>query len=562
MPKHNSLPSALALALALLANAAVRAQELTGQEIKPIVSVAFSGYGALISDLNFVGTLAGNPQLGAAVDVMVMMGTGGHEFRSLDRSKPWGAVAFADGGQIRVLGFVPLGDLGELKTALEANAAEFQEADGILTTTVNNQDLCIKSAEDWIFLSNQADVLGKLPKDPVAVLNGLEKTYNLAARIDMQNLPETIRETLLGGLQMGLQAGMGQRPDESDEAHAQRSKLVAQRVEEFRKSVSELQTIQFGLAIDEKAHSIYLDIDATALPGTNTARRIMAPRDVKTSFGGFMAPDAAVSFNGTGLLEPFQVEQLSAKIDDLRARLFEELADQDLTEADQKAAQKLIADGLALITSAAQQRQMDLGMLLLTGQGRATWLGGVRVADGAKVEEFLKAVLDEAAKETPELKQSVKPNAAEHSGVRLHTLSLPTDKLNVPQLAELFGEQLLIVVGIADKAAYLSAGTDSLEALKKAIDASSAADKGLPPLRAAVSVASLAQLVAEYAPNPQAQTAASLIVDKLADSKGKDRVTVTTTIVDNGQRVRIELEEGLLKILPTLPGMVMGGAGR
>ena len=209
MLKRNCLVLTSALILSLLVGTAVTGQEPTAQEIKPIVTVAFSGYGDLISDLNFVGNLAGNPQLGAAVDMMAMMGTGGHEFKSLDRSKPWGALVFADGGAIRILGFVPLANLEELKAILEANAVELEEADGVVTASVNDQNVYLKSEGGWVFLGNQAEVLGKLPKDPVAALKGLEKAYNLAVRVDMQNLPGEFRDMLLGGLADGPAVGLG-----------------------------------------------------------------------------------------------------------------------------------------------------------------------------------------------------------------------------------------------------------------------------------------------------------------------------------------------------------------
>ena len=561
MLKRNCLVLTSALILSLLVGTAVTGQEPTAQEIKPIVTVAFSGYGDLISDLNFVGNLAGNPQLGAAVDMMAMMGTGGHEFKSLDRSKPWGTLVFADGGAIRILGFVPLANLDELKAILEANAVELEEADGVLTASANDQNVYLKSEGGWVFLGNQAEVLGKLPKDPVATLQGLERAYNLAVRVDMQNLPGEFRELLLGGLEMGLQSGLAQRAGESDEKYALRSKLAGQSLAEFRKAVNELDTIQLGLAIDEKVPSIYLDIEATALAGTETAQRIVAPKDLATNFGGFVVPDAAFSYNGVSRLEPFQVEQLKAMIDDFRTRVHDGLEEEGLAEEDQKAAKEMVDDAFALITSAADERQVDLGMLFLTGEGRATLLGGTRVADGSKVEELLKAVVAEAAKEMPEMNEAVKFNAAEHAGVRLHTLEIPTDKLGAPQLAELFGEELVLVVGASDKAAYVSVGTDSLEALKKAIDDSKAANKDLPPASVTISVAPIARLAAQYAPMPETRAAATMIVDKLADSQGKDRLTIMPTILTNGQKIRVEMEEDLVKVLAALPAIATGAMG-
>jgi hypothetical protein len=558
--KRTPVALAAVVVFALFLTTAVRAQELTGQEVKPIVTVAFSGYGELIADLNFINNLAGNPQSGVVVEMLIKAGG---EVKSLDQSKPWGAVVLAKGPEIQVVGFVPIADVDELKTILQANGAEIEEKDGKLTVTMNDRMLHLKSEGGWLFLSHQLASLDSVPKDPVAALGGLEKSYNLAVRLDVQNVPEMIRGMLLGFLQMGMQSSVAQKPGESDEQFALRTKMADQSFEEIERAAAELNAIQLGLAIDEKVPSVYLDVEVTALPDTETARRLTAPKGLTTNFGGFAVADAALSYNGVSRLEPDQVEQVCVMIDGYRTNLHGELDGQKLPADIEKTAKQLVDDAFAIITSAVNERDLDVGVLFLAGEERATWLGGIRVADGSKVEDLLKAIVEEAAKQAPQLKEAVQFNAAEHGGVRLHTLTVPMGELGVPQLGELFGDELVIVVGAADKAAYLSVGTDSLEALKKAIDDGKVAGKQFPPAALTVSVGSIARLVAKHVPDPRAQTVAEVIATKLAEGKGKDRLTIITTIPDNGQKVRIEIEEDLLKVFGMLPALVgampMGG---
>lgn len=558
MLKRYSLPLVVAVAIVLFSVPAARAQETAGQEPKPIVTVAFSGYGQLVADLDFVGNLAGNPNLGQAIEAGLMLATGGQELKSLDKSKPWGLVVTADGPQFKVLGFVPLADQEELKAILEANTAEIEEADGKLTASLNDQKIYLKTKDGWTFLSHQPNGLDSLPDDPAAVLGGLEKSYNLAVRLNVQSVPQLTREMLLGFVQMGMQAGMSKKPGESDEQFALRAKLADQSIERLKRGAAEIETIQLGLNIDEKAPAIYLETEVIALSDTETARQLTSPKGLKTNFGGFVVSDAAISYNGVGRLEEDQVDQANAMIDGFRTNLHGELEGQELPEEVEKTAKRLVDDAFALVTSAVSEREMDLGVLFLADEKRATLLGGARVADGAKVEELLKAVVEEAAKEQPQLKEAVRFNAAEHAGVRMHTLTVPTNALGVPELSELFGEELMIVAGAADKAAYLSMGTDSLETLKKAIDAGKAPDRQLPPSQVTVSVGSLARLVAQYAPKPATQAAAKMIVDALAGGKDKDRLTITTTLLENGQKIRVEMEEDLLKVLGVLPAIAMG----
>ncbi len=558
MLKRHSQTLAVALTLALVANTSVGAEESTAPDAKPIVVAAFSGYEALISDLNFVGSLSGNPQLGAALNMMATMATGGQELKSLDKSKPWGALLFSENTEIQGLAFVPLADLEELKTLLEANGTDFEEADGLLTTTINDQDLYLKSEGEWLFISNEAKSLAKLPEDPVAALGGLEKSYNLAVRANIQSIPEMYRSMFVNLVEMGLVGNAFQSPDESDEQFARREEVSKKAVEEVKRAAEEIDAVQLGIAIDEEVPSIYLDIESTALPGSETARRIMLSKGLKTRFGGFVPPNAAVTYNGVARIEGLQVAQLNMAINTVRTNIHEELDDQELPEEVEAKSKKLVDDAFAVLTDTITEGELDLGVLALAAEGRVTLLGGVHVADGAKVEELLKTLVEEAAKEAPPLKDAVKFNVAEHAGVQLHTLTVPTAALGAPNLADMFGEELVLVVGTAEKAAYLSMGADSLNALKKAIDDSQAGGKDLPPSQLAVSVGAIAKLIAQYAPEDDARQGAEMLAAQLADGKGKDRITITTTIPENGQKVRIEIEEDLLKLLGILPAMAMG----
>lgn len=556
MLKRNSISFAVTAAVALMVSTIVQAQEESDAKSKPIVTVAFSGYDNLVSDLNFVGDLAGNPQLGSALEMTTMLATGGQELKSLDKSKPWGAVLVADEAGIRGLGFVPFSDLDELKTILETNDVKFSEEDDCLVVPMNGQSVYLKGEGGWLFFSGQSANLKNLPKDPAKTLGGLQDSYNLAVRVDVKNIPEMLRGMLLDGLQLGLQAGMAQMPGETDEQYALRSKMAEQSLEQLKTAVNELDAIQLGLAIDEEVPSIYLDVEVTAQPDTETARRITAAKGMATRFGGFVVPDAVLSYNGVTRLVDAQVDQFKVMIEGFHGKVKKELEEQELPEDIAKTSNELVDDAFAILTSTVKEGELDLGMFLQADGEKATWLGGIRVADGNKIEDVLKVVVDEAAKEMPPLKEGVQFDAAEHAGVRLHTLTIPSEALGAPQLAELFGDELVIVVGTADKAVYLSVGTDSMELLKKAIDDSKTA-KDLPPASLTISIGAIAKLLGKYVPDPQVQNAVGLITAKLADSKGKDRITLTTTISDNSLKNRLEIEEDLLKVLGVIPAIVM-----
>ena len=47
------------------------------------------------------------------------------------------------------------------------------------------REMFIKEADGWAFIADSQDLLDDLPKDPVALLDGLDKKYTLAVRVNV-----------------------------------------------------------------------------------------------------------------------------------------------------------------------------------------------------------------------------------------------------------------------------------------------------------------------------------------------------------------------------------------
>ncbi len=123
------------------------------------------------------------------------------------------------------------------------------------------------------------------------------------------------------------------------------------------------------------------------------------------------------------------------------------------------------------------------------------------------------------------------------------------------------GEWLNVVVGIGDDRLLVAAGHDPAKTLKKVIDRSkAAAGKEVPPLRITLAAASIAKFVAEVAPDEEVKAKAAMVAGFLQTAGKKDHVTITVNPISQGVRVRLEFEEGLLKVLGSLPPM--GGLPR
>jgi hypothetical protein len=105
----------------------------------------------------------------------------------------------------------------------------------------------------------------------------------------------------------------------------------------------------------------------------------------------------------------------------------------------------------------------------------------------------------------------------------------------------------------------VAVGHDAATLLKKVLDDSKAgADKEMPPVEIRLALAKLVKFAGEMTKNhaPQgAQMRMAMLASAMEKAGDKDHVTITASPIPNGVRVRVEMEEGLLKAIASVAQM-------
>lgn len=546
---------ALTLPLLLGISGAVGAQDQPAGPPQPVLVVSLSGYEEIRSDLAWIGKL-GNSPLAEMVDLGLKMQLGVQDFDGLDKTRPWGLVVQTDGQNFSGYGFLPVTDLKALLKNFEESIGEPKEAGkGVQEITIQGRPMYVKGVDGWAFISVAPEGLANVPKDPVAALDGLNKTYDLGIRATIKNIPPVYRQMLLAPLQMGMQMGMERREGETDEEYALRAKMAQEAAQQMSMAINDMDTLQIGLAIDQKQEVGALEYIVTAVPGTKLAEQMAQSKEQKTQFAGFLQPDAAVSLVGASELGESNVAQAKLTIETRKAEAVAELEKQGLGEEELKLAKRLIDDLADVIQKTIESKRWDGGAVVYLSADRLTAVAGSRVADTAKLEKLVKDLVDQAAKDQPELQAAVKMNADEHQGYKFHRFTLPTEQLGrAPNLSKFVGDTLTVILALGNDTAYVAGGRDAAKTLKQVIDQSKAeAGKTIPPMKLVVSATPVAQFAAAVAEDEATRAQLEKIVDLLQKGSDKDQVTVTSTTVPNGAQVRLEVQQGILKILGALP---------
>lgn len=551
------------VALTLLASAApvAKAQQETANAGQPVVVATFSGYAELKRDLGYLGTLSGNPDMAQGLEQMLMLFTQNQGLAGLDQKRPWGAaLSIGDEGGFPVLVFLPVDDLKKLLDALGAIiGAAVDAGDGVFEIKQGAMTLFIKQQGKWAYLAQQKSELDKLPADPLVLLGGLDKQYDLAVSANIQNLPQAMRDQAIDAMKAGLEMSLLQQNVDPDDEQAQlRTQIARNQAEQLVASINQLEKITLGMSIDSENNHSFIDIGVTGLPGSDLARQLAESTvDAGSSkVAGFLLPDSVVSLHLNSAVSKSDLEQSEATLSGFRTQIMEEIDKSEELDDDQAKAKikQLAGNALDVLDKTLKKGQVNLG-LAVVGEGPLTLVAGILVADGPALEKVAKEFINLAADDPTVPKPKL--NAAEYKGVRFHTLSVPAPEDEGSEwIKEYVGETIDIALGFSTDRIYLAVGKDGIDTLKQAIDRSATTPESeLPPMALSLALAPLMKLISEKqgGGNPQAE----MLVQQLKEG-GKDHVNITVEPVDNGVRYRIEAEEGINKLL----GAQLGGALR
>ena len=392
------------------------------------------------------------------------------------------------------------------------------------------------------------------------LLAGLSRQYDLAIRLNPSNVPAEVRKMVRGGIQAKAQQDLQRHAGETSDEQAAR-KIVSERiVRGIARAIDEIDQLTIGWTLDQKSEKTYLDLVATALPGTQAAHDFAALSQAKSDFGGFLLPDAMLSGNWTATSSTADAAELAKVTDLIRKKVLDNIEQQH--QADDKAAtgRKLVNQVFDVIKATVAAGRSDGGLTVIANPDALTAVAGGVIAEGDKLNQTFKDLVAAVGDENPGIFSLVKLDAGEHKGVKFHTFSFlfsPSDETQ-EKLGKMIGDSIEIALGIGPKSVYIAAGRAPMDLIKTVVNKSGElASQTVPPLRITLDAEKLAKLLAVVG-KEEDRAKAAMAADLLAKSAGKDHVTLVASPVDNGVRLRLELEPGLLKAL----GLAASGAGK
>jgi hypothetical protein len=516
--------------------------------MKLLAIVTLSGYDAILKDVNFVGSLAGQPQAAQQLDMMLQMFTQNKGLAGLDKSRPLGVFVLSDGADFQGALCVPVTDISALLEVLEPfGVTSEDQGDGTQTLSVGGTHLFLRSKGPWAFLSPLPQSLTNLPDDPSTYFASLAKQYDIGVQVMVQNVPEHLRLMAVEQLSQSMESGLQQLPDEDAQAYALRKSVAQAQLQQVTRMIQEIDQLTLGIQLDGDEQRAMVDLAFTAVEETTLAEQIADYSNANTNYAGFFQPDAAMMLSFASKITKEESAQFNQMFGTIRQQVMKSIDDQEDLPSDEArdVMKSALGDFLDALQGTVKAGMMDGGAVLNMAPESLTLVAGGFVGDPSKIESGLKKIAD-LAKEEPKF-PGIQWNDHHHGDVQFHTMSIPVPE-DKPEPRQLFGEALDIVVGIGNQSVYFSLGKNCLDAVKQVIDASKAnPGKPIAPMEMTVSLSQIMAVASTFA-KEEDKGQLEMIANMLeGESSGRDHVRLVLQPIDGGLRYRLEAEEGVLR---------------
>jgi hypothetical protein len=540
---------ALTTMLAVLAIAGMPARQSVAQsmDLQPGIVISVASLDTQFSDVENLVEASGFGQMKG----LVRMGASEY-VKGLDATRPWGAMLFFEGAspEPEVLAFVPVKDIEDVLDTL----AQFADIDGedgeYVITPDGGVEMHVQVVEGTAFISPNKERLADLPLNPVELLDNLHSEYNVAARIYGQRIPAELRQQMIDLIREGAMQEF--ENDDSPGAAIQKANFEysMRSIESF---INETDEIVVGMCVDEAGKRLFADVKLVGLPESSFAKQAATFAEAGDSrFSGFVHDSTSANANFAGKFTKEDAEQAIEALDNIfdeaRKSLDEEQGG-DLTADDVENLQKAIDAIRECSVDTMNGGIVDMGMALSLDKNELRFAAASSVSNSAKLEEALKNIAKTLDGKGIPVKFDF--DMSNEDGVRWHQV-----EVEIPEGEEeargVFGNSIKIQIGVADDAVYLAVGNSAREFLKECLDRAADGSE-----KAAMQMNFRLLPILKFISKVQDSSEMNMLVESLPE-EGDDRIRMTAQMIENGQLLRMEMQNGILEIFGKV-GMAMGG---
>ena len=545
-----SLMMGLLLSIATLLPSQVRAQN----QPEPAIVISIANMDEQLKDVKYLLTASGFPELNFIAKAAIKGYADGVDF-----SRDAGVALYFKGEETTpaVSGFIPIEDL-ELLLDSVAGIAEVEENkdDSYTIVMPDESEIHVKEKGGYALFGTSPELLKSLPAEPAKMLGDNPTKYNLAFTVYPQHVPQQLRDLALDTIKDGSMQTLDQLDEELQEA--QKKNLESQ-MRQFEMILNESETFVIGMAADADNKKLYTDIEFIAQAGSELAKKSNSSKATQPSrFSGFLMPNAAMNFHVNGKMPEAEGATYSTLLAEGKKAVIEMMNEEgELSDAEFEKVEELVESVVDVLDKTLKKGVIDTGMAAVLEDSNANLVGGLTVADPAKLEAAIKDLVPMLKERIDSLDSPDVPaiefnfDTETHEGIRFHEIKISIDD---ERARNLVGDAASIVIGFGNDSIYYGFGSGPMQTIKEGMAAKAKTEFAS---EMNFRVAPFLQFLARA---PDAPEQLEIFAEQLTENGG-DLVRAYSKHISNGSFVRFEMQDGILSLIKSAQDAYEGANG-
>lgn len=507
---------------------------------KPVLTVNFAGIERVLQDLDYMFEVAGRPEMSEIVSSGL---AAARDLKGLNRQNSMGIMLYLNGLIPEVVGYVPVDNLADLMSTITFGPVEpVKVADDHYKLEGPGGTVHVVQQGSYLFVSNSEDAVKQEFGDPAALTKALSAAYDVALRADVQAIPKSTRDLILGFMTSQMEADLQQRDGESDELYELRRAGAEGNMDGFRMFLNEAEEITLGWDVSKDKREAAFEMVIKADPKTEYAALMNDYKKTRSRFVSILDEHAPLSVHASFLFDKAGTKSILSML---------KVGGQPAAKA--FARETGIADGqtnpiddlFSVMISTVQAGKLNMFVQFLgEPPGPYTLTGAFRLAETEKFTGAIKGILERL--QGNKNLESVQLNVATHGDVTFHRIVPMMPGGAKDAMERLYGKDFGLVIGVSADTLWFSVGSkDAIPVITDAID--KVAQGGVTgttsaPLQVVFHMSSWLALA-------ENQERGFVAFAKEAFADGQDAIRADMSTMDNGMKFRLSFQEGWIRLV-------------
>lgn len=533
------------IVIALLFTPSIFAQDETEEELGPrlpFAAVAVRNIDQSLSNIAAMFDASGRSDMTDMIEGFLEDKAGNLD--GIDRTKPFGFMFFLSDDlppQPTRVTFIPVSDIDAFIRTASLGPAKPEKVEGKENVYKfpfgrRNRGINMVIENGYAFAASNEDILVDLP-DPEPIVRGMASRYDVSVSAMIRNVPPLMKEFFIATLQGSAQAELQQRDDESEAAHQMR-KAGGQNMLDFMTQVlRDGEQITLGLEAkpEEKVAALELLLDAT--PESEFSEFMQNIGGRKSIFEPLQSDTNPLTMSVSWKMDRREKEAATGLVNGFELALKEQLPETIVSPIGR------LADSLR--ATVEQEHLNAVFQFVPVDKGEFALLGGMKLVGsqtfGTAIREILNIVGELDGIDSVEL------DVHEHQNVKFHRLI--ADNARDEDL-RIYGGHPSVFLGTGNGIFWFGVGGDKLlTELDFAIDLMLETPPGSLSGSTAPFQAVFRLLPWMSLPAPENEDINGRELTMEAMEPGNDAVRVDVRPTETGGRVRMQFDEGFVRLL-------------